>query len=650
VAVVRQTVSSHGCGFTVSFYLERDEAFRMCGIVGLVRLDGGEASVTRVRTMTDAMIHRGPDSDGFHSFGPVAIGMRRLSIIDVAGGDQPLYSEDEAIALVLNGEIYNFRELTSELTRRGHRFRTGSDAEVVVHAYEEWGDRCVDHLRGMFAFAIVDHRDAAGPRVLIARDPLGIKPLYHWSDGETLIFASEVRALLATELVPRVLDPLGLRSFLSYGSVQDPFTLVNGIRSLLPGHLLRWQGGAPEIERYWRLTVESGSGEPSTTEVLPALRNHLRDAVSSQLISEVPLGVFLSGGIDSTAIAALMKEGGTGPVRSFSIVFEEEEFDERRYARIAAEHIGTEHVELDLRGGMVRDLLQDALAAFDQPSVDGLNTYFVSKVVRDAGLTVALSGVGGDELFGGYSGYRSAIMAERWGGRLRKVPKPLRSALASGLARAPREPLRKAGAVLDGGLHPYFTSRMLFLPRQVDRLLALTVDPQNEGTQRFVELAEETAALDPVNRASALELQTYMLSTLLRDTDQMSMAHSLEVRVPLLDQDLTEMVTSIPGSLKLEQNQPKPLLTRPLEDILPQACVHRPKRGFELPLTRWLRGSLLTEMESFFSGAHDDSVFAPEELRRIWREFKAGRVGWSRVWALFVLHSWLARHRIALAA
>jgi asparagine synthase (glutamine-hydrolysing) len=623
----------------------------MCGIAGLVRLDGQEVCTTHVRTMTDALIHRGPDSDGFFATGPVSVGMRRLSIIDVAGGDQPLFSEDEKIALVLNGEIYNFGELTVELTRLGHRFRTGSDAEVVVHAYEEWGDECVNRLRGMFAFAIVDQRETGGPRVLIARDPLGIKPLYYWSDGQTLLFASEVRALLATDLVPRVLDRAGLRSFLSYGSVQDPFTLVQGIRSLLPGHLLRWERGAVEIERYWRLPVSSNGEDTPAAELLPALREKLRSAVSSQLISEVPLGVFLSGGIDSTAIAALMKEGGTGAVRSFSIVFEEEDFDERKFARIAAEHIGTEHVELDLRGGMVRDLLHDALAAFDQPSVDGLNTYFVSRVVRDAGLTVALSGVGGDELFGGYGGYRSALMAERWGGRLRKVPRPLRSVLARGLARATREPLRKAGAVLDGGLHPYFTSRMLFLPRQVDRLLAVSEDTKSEGhTSRFTELAAETASLDPVNRASAFELQTYMLSTLLRDTDQMSMAHSLEVRVPLLDQELTEMVSRLPGSLKLERSQPKPLLTRPLEDILPQACVHRPKRGFELPLTRWLRGSLLSEMEKFFSGAEDDAVFEPEELRRIWREFQAGRVGWSRVWAIFVLHDWLARHRIAVAA
>jgi asparagine synthase (glutamine-hydrolysing) len=263
----------------------------MCGIAGLVRLDAQEASAAHVRTMTDALIHRGPDSDGFFTAGPVSVGMRRLSIIDVAGGDQPLFSEDEKIALVLNGEIYNFRELTVELTRLGHRFRTGSDAEVVVHAYEEWGDRCVDRLRGMFAFAIVDQRQAGGPWVLIARDPLGIKPLYYWTDGETLIFASEVRALLASDLVPRVLDRVGLRSFLSYGSVQDPFTLVQGVRSLLPGHLLRCQRDAPEINRYWRLSVDSNGSETSAAELLPALREQLRNAVSSQLISEVPLGV-----------------------------------------------------------------------------------------------------------------------------------------------------------------------------------------------------------------------------------------------------------------------------------------------------------------------------------------------------------------------
>jgi asparagine synthase (glutamine-hydrolysing) len=625
----------------------------MCGIAGAVRLDGAPAEAGVVRLMNGTMLHRGPDEEGFAAQGCAAVAMRRLSIIDVAHGHQPAVSEDGGVAVVLNGEIYNFRELRARLEGCGHRFATRSDTEAIVHAYEEWGDDCVRYLRGMFAFAVVDRRASAErPRVLVARDPLGIKPLYWWSDGILLLFASEVRALLASERVPRKLDLDGVRSYLAYGSVQEPYTLVQGVRSLPPGHLLRWAGGAPEERRFWSLPAAAEAGRrPVDRRAMEEVGCALEAAVSSQLVADVPLGLFLSGGIDSSAIAALVRRADVGPARTFSIVFEEARYDEREFARLAAETLGTEHTELCLSSESVRAQLGRALSSFDQPSVDGLNTYVVSRAVRDAGLTVALSGVGGDELFGGYGAFGRTRSVERWGQRLRRIPRPARAAAAAVAGVVPREAARRAADLLESDLDPYFFSRRLFTERQVARLLSPGALEASRGwaPQRFTELARETAGYDPVNRASALELQTYMLSTLLRDTDQMSMAHSLEVRVPLLDQDLVELMFTLDGAGKLEPGQPKPLLTRPLEDVLPRACVHRPKRGFELPLARWLRESLGAQVRGMLTdpAAVAGLPFAPRGLAEVWTRFERGALGWSRAWALFVLLHWLREHRVA---
>jgi asparagine synthase (glutamine-hydrolysing) len=619
----------------------------MCGIAGLVRFDGAAADAEIARRMTQHLVHRGPDADGALSYGPIALGMRRLAVIDVAHGNQPIFNETGTVGIVYNGELYNFRELRAELIACGHRFATRSDTEVVVHAYEQWGSDCVRRFNGMFAFAILDRRIDGKPVLFVARDHLGIKPLYFWSDGETLLFASEVRALLASGLITRKLDLDGVRSYLAYGSVQEPYTLIHGITSLAPASTLTISGREVVNERYWRLPAQDAV-KPWDESRVDEVRIALFNAVEAQLIADVPLGVFLSGGIDSTAIAALMSRTSSD-VRSFSLVFDEADYDERHYARIAARHIGTEHHELHLSGAVVRDALPHALGSFDQPSADGLNTYFVSKAARDAGLTVALSGVGGDELFGGYDNHRTALRAEKWGAAARRIPKALYPVAAGALARWGGTRYRRVTDLFgDGALPPYFQARRFLSEREVSELLdpAVVQATQAWRPARFGELAADSAERDPVNRVSALELQTYLLSTLLRDTDQMSMAHSLEIRVPLLDVQLVELLFEIDGSHKISTEQPKPLLTHSLGHLMPRESIFRPKQGFVLPIASWLRGTLEERVSRSFLQATPDEAypFTPRGLQAMWRRFISGEVGWGHVWAVFILRTWIDQH------
>jgi asparagine synthase (glutamine-hydrolysing) len=462
-----------------------------------------------------------------------------------------------------------------------------------------------------------------------------------------------VRALLASELIPRKLDAVGLRSYLAYGAVQEPYTLVQGVQSLPAGHILAWRSDSSSIERYWQLPSPETIPSTAPADVLDQIRHQLHEAVRLQLVADVPLGAFLSGGIDSTAIAALMRRSASGPVKTFSVVFDEQEYDERHYAQIAAQHIGTEHAELHLRGDDVYQALPAVLAAFDQPSIDGVNTYFVSKATREAGLTVALSGLGGDELFGGYNGYRKPLLYEQWGGYSRRMPSAVRAgaaALIGQLAGSQRS--QQVSGLLQSNLHPYFSSRQVFAAHQVAALAApeLLADTQGWDTLLFAKLECETQDYDPINRASALEMQTYMLSMLLRDADQMSMAHALELRVPLIDHVLVEHVFALPGVCKVDPTQPKPLLTRALNGALPDACVHRPKRGFTLPFAVWLRRSLQSEMSAAFlsQGPNAELPFNAAGLQSLWQNFERGQVGWSRVWGIYVLRDWLNRHSVAV--
>lgn len=614
----------------------------------------------------DAMVHRGPDGEGILLVPPVAVGMRRLSIIDLPGGGQPVWNESQTLATIFNGEIYNFRQLRKDLEDVGHRFRTRSDTEVIVHAYEEWGERCVQRLRGMFAFAVVEMPQgptARATQVFLARDRLGIKPLYYTLTDSELFFASEVRALLASGGVPARIAPDAIPAYLLFGSVCEPSTLVAGVASLPPGHSLKialdggLRSGTPA--RYWdagdphEKAPARGPRErlPSTQEV----RRLLEDAVASHLVADVPVGVFLSGGIDSSAIAALATES-QGGIRTFTVAFPDAEFSEAEQARRTVQLLGTEHRELMLSDHDMLARFDDALSAFDQPSMDGINTFFVSWAARQAGLKVALSGLGSDEIFGGYTSFRarSAIAYVSVAGR--RLPRSLRRLggdvmRLTGPMLASPDRLRKAAAAFQyPNLFPdsYFFTRLLFTPGTfAERQRRGPVSWETLPWWRWLRDATcQTKLMDGFSRVSWLELRSYLLNTLLRDTDATSMRNSLEVRVPFLDGPLVEYVLSLPESAKVLSKQPKDLLMRALADILPNEIVLQRKRTFTFPWQNWLRGAMGKRVAA---GLADWSPSLEPELgagfaRDVWRDFLNGRTTWSRPWSLYMLNEWVKRN------
>lgn len=616
----------------------------MCGISGLIgKREGAESVVKRV---TEAQVHRGPDAEGIWAGEDIALGHRRLSIIDLSqAGRQPMSNEDGTIWMVFNGEIYNFLDLRGKLQRKGHKFRSRTDCEVVLHLYEEVGERCVERLRGMFAFAIWDGKRR---KALLARDRLGIKPLYYWTDGGIFAFASEVKALLASGLVPKRVNFDALLGYIVLGSVPAPLTIVEGVKALPAGHYMVVEGGKFKVKRYWE--VDFSEKEPmGEGEVLERLRELLKESVRVRLVSDVPLGAFLSGGIDSSAVVALMSLAG-GVVRTFNITFPEAEFSEARYARLVAEKFSTEHHECEVTGEDVAREMPRIIKAMDQPTVDGVNTYFVSKFTRESGTIVALSGVGGDEVFCGYSHFRSVPRMLKVLRLLAKVPRPGRG-LVSLVLSALGDRWEKAAKALEGNgtvEEAYLARRAILWGRALERLLSREVRERAqfrpleylEGFGRDGEGAIE-------DRLSFLEMKTYLHNQLLRDTDFMSMAHSLEVRVPLLDHLLVEFVAKVPANLKVGPDAPKRLLVKALGDLLPREVVYRPKRTFTFPFAIWVRKQLRPLVEEALIS--DKIVgrwgfFNPSALKRLWEEFLRGRVHWSRVWAPAVLHLWCEEH------
>ena len=620
----------------------------MCGICGAV---GFEQPLDIVRQMTQAMVHRGPDSDGFLERSQAALGMRRLKIIDLATGDQPIFNEDRQVAIVFNGEIYNFAELCRHLQAGGHRFTTRSDTEAIIHAYEEWGPDCVSHLRGMFAFAIYDEREAGRPRLFIARDRLGIKPLYVWQTASQLMFASEVRALMASGQVPRRLSAAGLYTYLAFGSVQEPLTLVEGVTSLPPGTWLRgeWETGRLTVtaHTYW-LPPAPQPQTPSTEEVY----GWVQDAVSSHLISDVPLGAFLSGGLDSGTIVAVGSTALHRPMRTFTLGFDHWPNDERTAASETAHRWQTDHqVRVIAEAEVMADLPQ-AIRSLDQPSIDGINTWFVAREAKRAGLTVALSGVGGDELFAGYPSFRRVPQLKR----MAHLPAAWLAHLAEDAlvkVSGRGDAARKLGAYLTGDVpfhHPYFAVRGLFTINQVQRLLsanaldelgdAQALSPWRDAVETQVRLA---AQYDEVGEVSWLELSQYMRSTLLRDTDAMSMAHSLEVRVPFVDHRLVDHMLPVSGNLKLDDERPKPLLANAMAKLLPSSIAGAKKRTFTFPFEVWLRQGLSRQVAARLNHASGclESGLDPKTAAHIWHEFEAARTNWARPWALYILVEWV---------
>jgi len=626
--------------------------------------------------MAAVMQHRGPDGEGFLANDPrapgLALAMRRLSIIDLPGGQQPIWNEARDVAVVFNGELYNYRELRERLTRLGHGFSTQSDTEVLVHGWEEWGEECLTELRGMFAFAIADFRKhyTSGPVLFLARDPLGIKPLYYAQTGEGFAFASEVGALMASGITAKRISQDALTSFLLFGSVSEPVTMYESVFSLPPGHRVLLyvpdRRRLPRPHPWWdprRSPAAKDTRRPRNfAAAATALRPLLEDSIRAHLIADVPVGLFLSSGLDSSAIAALAAREHAG-IQSFTLAFPGTPFDESALTRIVAERCGTRHTEIPLAGDAIPARLEEALAALDQPTMDGINTYFVSWAARQVGLKVALSGLGGDELFAGYSTFADTPKLARLTGVAQFVPSTLRDA-ASGVLRSlfasGRTPdaARKALAAWRNPQrlpHPYFFSRALFPPGEIDKLIdprfrpsalaadGYTLEPTWLG---WLQLAvDEARHQEPVAAVSWLEMRTYMASTLLRDTDSVSMAWSLEVRVPRLDTPLVEFVMALPDSARQKRGVQKALLVEALGDLLPTEIRSQKKRTFTLPWEQWLRGPLKSCMEeSFRSIAPLLAAFVkPEGVQSVWRSFLNGKTSWSRPWALFVLNEWSRR-------
>lgn len=625
--------------------------------------------------MVNAMNHRGPDDRGVwcspaeaSAAVTVSLGNNRLAILDLSpSGHQPMHDNEGNLSITYNGEAYNFRELRKELGQTRGEFRSHTDTEVVLRAYRQWGSGSFDRLRGMFAMAIWDSRRQ---ELVLARDPIGIKPLYYYRTDRLFVFASEIRALLASGLVPPRLDRAGLASYLDYGSVQGPATIIDGVRSVLPGHYLmvRPEGsgiGTKEIPFAQNISAEFGGSIDKTLSsretAVAALREKLEESVRLHLVSDVPLGVFLSGGMDSSAIVALMSRVTAEKPKTFSVIFDEEQFNEAGHSRLVAEKFRTEHREIHLGKERLLGLLPDALQAMDQPTMDGVNTFVVSKAVKEAGVTVALSGLGGDELFAGYPSFRRALRLkeiQRFSGGFRRS--------ASGLGRAVFNRSvqhRKFWELVESDGSPraaYAITRQLFAPEDVQALFPnrprINADDADfncveERNGKRGKAEAQNGFLDPVNAMSALELQGYMANTLLRDTDFMSMAHSLEVRVPYVDKEVVNFVLGLPGQWKIDGRGPKPLLRDAVKDLLPDDFLRRPKMGFTLPFERWMQSRLRADIGAVFAdeGRFSTMGISSDQAGKTWQHFLQSprKVGWSRPWSLYVLGKWCQINGVA---
>ncbi|HEY7251854.1 MAG TPA: asparagine synthase (glutamine-hydrolyzing) [Methylomirabilota bacterium] len=619
----------------------------MCGIAGIFLRNGDTVGEQPLQAMTTCLAHRGPDGDGFFRRGPVGLGHRRLAIIDLVTGDQPMSSEDAAVTVVFNGEIYNFRELRREMEARGWRFRTASDTEVILRAYEEYGVDCLRHLRGMFAFAIWDERRQ---RLFLARDRVGIKPLVYAWDGQRLLFASEPKAILEDRSVPRRIDWEALRDYLTLHYIPSPRTIFAGIRKLPPGCFLTvgLDGGEPTVQRYWDLRFEPDVRR-SEAEWLEGLRAHLHDAVSSHLVSDVPIGAFLSGGMDSGTVVALMAGATRGHVRTFAIGFDEASHDELAHARRVAQHHGTQHFEFVVKPDAL-EVLPKLVWQFDEPFADSsaIPTYFVSKITREH-VTVALSGDGGDENFLGYSRYVRALALHD---RLDRFPGVLARSLFRWAARLSPDTLRGHGYLEMLGSDPvarYF--RLMAFQRSEGLRRILSADARQQVSpcvtpRLFDTLSAAAGAPDYASTLQSIDVRCYLPEDILTKVDKASMLVSLESRVPLLDHVLMEFVATMPTRLKFQNGAGKAILKKAMADRLPPETLNRRKMGFGVPLGEWFRRDLGAYTREVLEGrrTRERGLLDPRAVSAVLDEHQSGaRDRSSQIWALLCLEEWARR-------
>ena len=624
----------------------------MCGITGWVNLqqsnpDGGAEAV--LHSMCERIVHRGPDSEGLWFDDRAALGMRRLSIIDLRTGDQPVFSEDRSVVVMMNGELYNFREVRENLEKRGHKFETHTDTEILPHLYEEYGDAMVDHLNGMFAFALWDKRNE---KLLIARDRFGEKPLYYGIFDGKLIYASEPKALLAHPSVNAELDPNALRHYLSFDYVPAPLSIYKGVYKLPAAHLLTVQNGEVKTRRYWDLTWEKNHLPASFADAAGELKDLLSDAVRMRLVSDVPLGILLSGGIDSSTVAAFAARHSTERVKTFSIGFEEDSFDESKYARLVAGHLGTEHYEERLSAEKAGDLIGEIGTWLDEPISDGslIPTYLLARFVRKH-VTVALGGDGGDELFAGYPMYHAHNVAARY----LAIPSFLRSGVIEPIVRAlpvstnnlsfdykAKRFIRASKFDAVARHHSWFGS---FSVDEQDKVLSKDVLAAGTGDiyGRVRDLVDASDAGNVIERMQHADINYYLAEDILTKVDRAAMAVSLETRAPFLDPRVAQFAASIPLEYKLRGSKGKYILKKAVEDLLPKAILRRPKKGFGIPIAQWLKGRLNPLLHEALAPARlkDQGIFDPGYVQRLISEHESGKASHHKeLWTLLVFQLW----------
>jgi asparagine synthase (glutamine-hydrolysing) len=617
----------------------------MCGIAGIVCATR-ESNITEglVREMCDRIIHRGPDDEGIFVEDGAGLGMRRLSIIDLAGGHQPVFNEDRSAWIVYNGEIYNFPELRAQLEKSGHRFYTKTDTEVIIHLYEEMGADCVQKLRGMFALAIYDR---ANRKLLLARDRLGKKPLHYAMLKDKLYFGSEIKSILAVAPELAQVNSQGLLEYLYYGYVPDPITAFTGIQRVPPGHLLQFENGKVSIRQYWDLPPYGTHKPASEQEILEELERRLLEATRIRLISDVPLGAFLSGGTDSSTIVALMARASSGPVKTFSIGFAKDDFNEAQYARIVARKFGTDHHEMILEPDVVQTL-EDLTSSLEEPFGDSsmLPTYYVSQMARRH-VTVALSGDGGDEIFAGYDRYR--IQSDHrifenipnWARRFyRNQVFPLVPRNTKGRQFSYNISLPWQERYVDSlSFVPSFERDTRLLSHDFREVLRRSDDPRNVLLRHFAKAPTK----DAISELLYVDTKTYLVGDILTKVDRMSMLNSLEVRVPILDYQFVEWATSLPSEWKLRGRTQKYILRKLAERVgVPREVLDRPKQGFALPLVHWMRNELrdvlmiLLEPRTLQRG-----YFEANGIRKLMNDHLQGRRELSaRLWRLLIFELW----------
>jgi asparagine synthase (glutamine-hydrolysing) len=611
----------------------------MCGIAGMVSFDGNTPSLEGLQRMCAATAHRGPDDFGLYADAHAVLGMRRLSIIDRATGRQPVHNEDGTVWVVCNGEIYNYRQLTKELTQLGHTFHTQSDTEVIVHAYEEYGPEAVGRLRGMFAFALWDQRHR---RLLLARDRFGIKPLYYGEFDGRLVFASEVKALLQLPEVERRLNWSAVGHLLSWMCTPSEESIVEGIHKLEPAHmLLAATGRPPELRRYWDLdfTPERGRSEESFAEELAAL---LKESVELHMVSEVPVGAFLSGGVDSGAVVAMMSRLSSRPVKTFSIGFPDQDFSELAHARIVSDRFGTDHHELIVEPDVV-DILEDLTWYLDEPFGDSsaIPTYLVSQLASQH-VTVVLSGDGGDELFGGYDKY----LVERSERRFDHLPASFRraAALASRLMPARMRGKNFLRHMSMAGSRRYLDALTLFRLEDVRRLLTPDAYRSIAGHGAGADLGSllDCPDRDWLSRLQHFDVKRYLPLDILTKVDRMSMAHSIEARVPLLDHVLAEFAAKIPADMRVKGTTTKHIFKKAMHGILPDGILNRPKQGFAVPLGRWFRGQLRGYVHDLLLSdvCRQRGILDPSYVRQLLARHDSGRELDLHLWTLISFELW----------